>query len=282
MNNFFNDKTYIEKDTIKTIMNRLSYILSFILLLSASANAGVLVAEGNYQGKDLYIQNPFLDSGVGFCVYEVMVNGQLTVDEVNSSAFAVDLAVWKLDLGDPVVVKIKYKDGCSPKIINPEVLRPQSTYELVSSAISREGVLTWTTKNETGQIPYIVEQYKWNKWVKLGEVQGKGSKVSNEYSFKIIPHSGENKVRIKQMDYSGKPRYTEEKSFRPTGISGVSYNYEKSKKTVVFTAKTHFEIFNEYGNLVKKGYSDNVEVASLDKGVYYINYDSSFGESFKK
>lgn len=263
-------------------MKRLSYILSFILLFSASAHAGVLVAEGNYQGKDLYIQNPFLDSGVGFCVYEVMVNGQITVDEVNSSAFAVDLAVWKLDLGDPVVVKIKYKDGCSPKVINPEVLRPQSTYELVSSAISREGVLTWKTKNETGQIPYIVEQYKWNKWVKLGEVQGKGSKVSNEYSFKIIPHSGENKVRIKQMDYSGKPRYTEEKSFRPTGITGVSYNYEKSKKSVVFTAKTHFEIFNEYGNLVKKGYSDNVEVASLDKGVYYINYDSSFGESFKK
>ena len=264
-------------------MKKLLIILHFVALgFFNSANAGVLVAEGNYQGKDVYIQNPFLDSGVGFCVYEVMVNGQITVDEVNSSAFAIDLAVWKLDLGDPVVIKIKYKDGCSPKVINPEVLKPHSTYELVSSEISSEGILSWTTKNESGQIPYIIEQYKWNKWVKLGEVQGKGSKVKNEYSFKIIPHSGENKVRIKQLDYSGKPRYSQEKTFRPTNIGGVSYSYEKSKKSVLFTGKTHFEIFNEYGNLVKKGYSDSIDVANLDKGTYYINYDSSFGESFRK
>ncbi|MEM7162597.1 MAG: hypothetical protein AAF487_09190 [Bacteroidota bacterium] len=263
-------------------MKNLVYILSLFVLSGSTLNAGVLIAEGNYQGKDLYIQNPFLDSGVGFCVYEVIVNGETSVDEVNSSAFAVDLAVWKLDLGDPVVVKIKYKDGCSPKVINPEVLKPHSTYELVSSEVNSDGVLKWSTKNETGQIPYIIEQYKWNKWVKLGEVDGKGSKVSNEYSFKIIPHSGENRVRIKQLDYSGKPRYTKEKSFRPRGVTGVSFSYEKSKKKVFFTEKTHFEIFNEYGNLVKKGYSDSVEVARLDKGVYYINYDSSFGESFKK
>ena len=263
-------------------MRKVSFILSIVLLFIAEARAGVLIAEGNYQGKDLYVQNPFLDSGVGFCVFEVMVNGEITSDEVNSSAFAVDLAAWKLELGDPVVVKIKYKDGCTPKVINPEVLKPHSTYDLVSSNVSGDGVFSWTTKNESGEIPYIIEQYKWNKWVKLGEVQGRGSKVNNDYSFKIIPHSGENKVRIKQLDYSGKPRYTKEKTFRPTTISGISFEYERAKKAVVFTGKTHFEIFNEYGNLVKKGYAEEIDLANLEKGVYYINYDSSFGESFKK
>ena len=56
-------------------MRKVSFILSIVLLFIAEARAGVLIAEGNYQGKDLYVQNPFLDSGVGFCVFEVMVNG---------------------------------------------------------------------------------------------------------------------------------------------------------------------------------------------------------------
>lgn len=252
------------------------------IAVSVSASAGVLVAEGAYQGKDVYVQNPFLSSGVGFCVFEVMVNGEITSDEVNSSAFAIDLSVWQLRLGDPVVIKIKYKDGCKPKVINPEVLKPHSTYEMVAMDIDAEGVLNWSTKNESGELPYVIEQFKWNKWVKLGEVVGRGSKAENKYSFKVIPHSGENKVRIKQKDYSGKPRYSKEVKFRPKTASGVSFTYEKSKKSVSFSGKTHFEIFNEYGNLVKKGYSESIDVDNLDKGTYYINYDNSFGESFRR
>ena len=41
-----------------------------------SAQGGVIILEGNYQGKNLYIQNPFGSGGVGFCVTEVKVNGK--------------------------------------------------------------------------------------------------------------------------------------------------------------------------------------------------------------
>ena len=49
--------------------------LFFVLLISVFAlnvNAtGVIVLEGHYQGKNLYVQNPFAGSGVGFCTFEV-------------------------------------------------------------------------------------------------------------------------------------------------------------------------------------------------------------------
>ena len=59
-----------------------------ITLFAFQANAtGVIVLEGHYQGKNLYVQNPFAGSGVGFCTFEVTINGEVTTDEVNSSAF---------------------------------------------------------------------------------------------------------------------------------------------------------------------------------------------------
>src|SRR6267378_6381029 len=94
--------------------------------------AGVLVLEGNYQGKNLYVSNPFASSGVGFCVYEVRVNDKISPDEINSSAFEIDFKYHQLKVGDKVEVKIFHKDDCKPKVLNQEVLKPKSTFEVVA------------------------------------------------------------------------------------------------------------------------------------------------------
>jgi hypothetical protein len=148
--------------------------LLFAAALSIPASAGVIVLEGNYQGKNLFIQNPFSEAGVGFCVFEVTVNDQIATDEINSSAFEIDMNNFGLKLSDKVVVKVKHKDGCTPVVLNPEVLKPKSTFDIVKQAISADGTYTWTTTNETGELPFIVEQKRWNKWVKAGEVMGIG------------------------------------------------------------------------------------------------------------
>ena len=79
---------------------------------------------GIYQGKNLYVQNPFSSNNVGFCVTEVKVNGNITTDETQSSAFEIDLKAQNLKLQEPVTVVIYHKEGCNPKILNPEVLKP--------------------------------------------------------------------------------------------------------------------------------------------------------------
>jgi len=68
---------------IKLKMKKIVCIcLMFFCFTWAYANAGVLIVEGKYQQKNLYIQNGFSSNGVGFCAYEVKVNGQVTTDEV--------------------------------------------------------------------------------------------------------------------------------------------------------------------------------------------------------
>ena len=177
-------------------------IFCFLALITAQSIAGVIVVEGNYQGKNLYIQNPFGSSGVGFCVYEVRVNNQITTDEINSSAFEVDFKNFQLKLGDKVEIQIKYKDGCLPKVLNAQVLKPKSTFEVVSIKADKDGNLKWVTKAESGKLPYVIEQYRWNKWIKINELEGQGSNTANEYTFKVPYHSGKNQFRVKQIDYT--------------------------------------------------------------------------------
>jgi len=258
-------------------------LLAFLLVLGTSLSfAGNIVLEGNYQGKNLYVRNPFAGSGVGFCTYEVTVNGSVTTDEWNSSAFEVDLSLHNLDLGDHIVVVIKHKDDCAPKVLNPEGLNPKSTFETQSISISNDGVLKWSTTNEAGVLAYIVEQYRWNKWVYVGEVEGAvRTGAVNNYSFKITPHSGENKLRVKQVDYTAVPRNSPTATYM-SSKPVVDFNPKKIEDKIDFTSETMFEVFDIHGNIVKKGYSDKIDATNLKKGLFYLNYDNATSEFMKK
>lgn len=105
-------------------------LLLFTLLISSSfaqaqekGGNTELVLEGNFQGKNLYIQNPYGQNGTGYCVQEVIVNGKVLhrLKDVESSAFEVDLISMDLKIGAPVKVTIVHQNGCTPKVLNPEV-----------------------------------------------------------------------------------------------------------------------------------------------------------------
>lgn len=245
------------------------------------SNAGVLIVEGKYQNKNIYVQNGFNNSGVGFCAFEVRVNGQVTTDEVNSSAFEVDLAPFKLNIGDKVSIEIKHKEGCIPKVLNPEVLKSKPTFDVVNININNEGILSWTTKNEMGSLPYVVEQYKWNKWVFVGEVNGQGTPVTHDYSFKVIPHSGENKFRVKQTGFGSAPRFSSPVTYSSL-MEKPTFEISKDSKSVAFSSETSYEVYDFYGNVVKKGFGKTFDISNLNKGKYYLCYDSVVTEIEKK
>lgn len=259
------------------------FIWAFILCASGVSRAGVIVLEGNYQGKNLYVQNPFRSVGVGFCAYEVTVNGNVTTDEVNSSAFEIDFKnVPGLKVGDKVVVKIEHQDDCTPKVLNPEVLKPKSTFNVVSISIDpKASTLKWTAKDESGKLPYTIEQFRWNKWIKLGEIDGIGTPENHDYEFKVTPNSGKNSFRVKQVDYTGQPR-TSNKLDYASDVAPVSFSPEKVKDQIFFTAPTMYEIYDEYGNIVKRGFGKDIDAGDLKKGIYYLNYDNNMGQFIKK
>ena len=264
----------------KGLMRKITLVTTVVFALSTSTIAGEIVLDGNYQGKNLYVQNPFANSGVGFCAFEVTVNGEVTTDEINSSAFEIDFDNFQLPIGAPVIVKIKHKDNCKPKVLNPEVLKPRSTFKTVSIKVEAGNMLKWTTQEEMSKLPYTIEQYRWNKWVKVGEIEGKGSMSINEYLYKITPHSGTNKLRVKQVDFSKEHRYSNEVQFK-ADVPEVTFTLDKTISKLDFSQETMYEIYNEFGNVVKKGVGSEVDISNLEKGVYYFNYDNKT-DQFKR
>jgi len=261
---------------VKTTVSILVGLLAVITL-----NAQVIVLNGIYQGSDVYVQNPFSGQGVSFCVYEVEVNGKVTSDEVNSSAFAIDMKVMGLQIGEPVEITIKHKEDCEPRVLNPEAIKSRSTFNVLSMEANDKGLVTWSTTNEAGDLPYFIEQFRWNKWVVAGEVQGIGTVGEHDYTFQVVPHSGTNSVRVRQTDYTNKPRASEPVTFKGPE-KPITFEPKKPKDVIDFSAPTQFEIFDKYGNLVRKGFDKRVDVQDLEKGEYYLNYDNSFGETFTK
>ena len=270
---------------LSTKMNKLSVLLlvvAFGLVSTAKAQSETsIILQGHYQGRNIYVQNPFGSSGVGFCVTKVTVNGDVTTDEIASSAFEIDFVNFQMKVGEPLEVEIFHKLDCTPKIINPQVLEPQSTFETISINVGDDQVLNWKTNKETGKLTYIVEQYRWNKWIKVGEVEGNGTPGEQDYKFKVTTHSGENKFRVKQVDYTGRPRMSTAATFIDTEMKEVEFYPKKVKKEITFTQKTKYEIFDSFGNIVKKGFGEKIDCTTLKKGLYYLNYDNTNDEFSK-
>lgn len=241
---------------------------------------GVIILEGKYQHRNIFIAQALGTEGIGFCAYEIRVNGNLITDEINSSAFEIDLAPFNFEVGEDIIIEIRHKMGCAPKVLNPGGLKPQPTFETVNISIDEAQILQWITENETGSLPFIVQQYKWNKWIDVGEVQGDGTPDISNYAFHVDFTSGQNKFRVVQFDQSGKIKtsdYVEIESSKPK----LTFTYTRSKQIVVFSDDTGFEIHDKYGDLMMKGFGSSVDVSGLSKDSYWLSFDNST-ESFVK
>lgn len=261
-------------------MRRYYILFAFLACFLGSSFASSIIVDGNYQLRNIFVLNTEDASGVGYCVKEVRVNGSVTSDEINSSAFEIDLSQYGLSLGDKVEVVISYSDGCAPKVLNPDALKAKPTFDIKEIKVDDEGVLNWITMNEQGSIPYIVQQFKWNKWVTLGVVEGAGTSSQNEYRFKVIPVSGKNKVRVVQKSINGELRTSKVVSF-DSDTDPVTFKYDSRGEKVVLSGSTSFELYDGYGQVIKRGYDSVIDVSTLEKGDYHITFDSTTG-SFDK
>lgn len=255
-------------------------ILVFIFCFGLGLHSAVLVIEGKYQNKNLFVHNGFGIGGVGFCVKEIKVNGQITTDEVHSSSFEIDLKSLQLKYGQNITIEIVHSEGCVPKVLNMEDLKPKPTFEVIMLNLSPEGVLKWGTKNESGALPFVVEQFKWNKWVPVGEVDGFGTPDNHEYSFQVSLHSGENKYRVKQKGFNAFVKVSKDITV-VSSINKPSFAIPKNYSSIDFSAETAYEVYDSYGRIVKKGFGTKVNIENLGKGEYYLCYDNIISE-FKK
>jgi len=259
---------------------RFLLLLSFFLCLVSTALSEVIIISGIYQGKDLYVKNPMTADGAGYCVFEVLVNGQVTSDQLNSASFAVDLATWKLNPGDALEIVLRCKENCDVKILNPEVIYPNSTFEITSLTISPTGGMEWTTEKEGAPLTFVIEQFRWNKWIKVGEIEGQGKPESCRYNYPVNLHSGLNTFRIYQMDYKG--QHTSEESKVESTTPEIKIKSLKVSNAIEFSGITDFEVVSEFGTLITSGRGSSVDASKFFKGKYYVNYDNKVGAIVEK
>jgi hypothetical protein len=156
-----------------------------------------------------------------------------------------------------------------------------STFVIQSFKISKDGMISWTAVNEHGSLPYIVEQYIFDKWVKVGEVGGIGSPAPNSYSVPVILSSGENKFRVRQKGYDKISRFSDAVTYY-SKKEPVTYSITEHNQRVTFSADTYFIIYNPYGAIAKQGYGSYADISNYAKGYYCLIYDNKLGGFEKK
>lgn len=113
------------------MIGRLSSYLSCLVLMSCASTKNEhkssdnstapikpIILEGTYQGKNLYVQNPYFEGG--FCMTEVMVNKLVILDSSQLQVSAIEIKLDSLfsETGDTVVIEISHRANCYPKVLN--------------------------------------------------------------------------------------------------------------------------------------------------------------------
>lgn len=133
------------------------------------------------------------------------------------------------------------------------------------------GFVSWYGQQDPKGLVYQLEQYRWHKWIKVAEVDGRPGNGSSSYGLKIIGYHGMNTVRIRLSD----PDCISDSITADLHIPEVKYTIRKKNKEILFSSETLFEILDLKGTIVKRGYGMNASYKDLPKGMYTLNYDNA-------
>jgi hypothetical protein len=110
-------------------------------------------------------------------------------------------------------------------------------------------------------------------------VEGRGTADQHTYSVKYDPYSGENKIRVKQIDVKGS-NVSEPIKYR--SMSPVVTFTQGKDQNINFSSDTKWEVYDLFGNIAKQGRGNEIDVSDLKKGNYQMNYDNKSGDKFTK
>lgn len=256
-------------------------IFVFFLFISTIASSQELNIRGVFTGANVYMVNPFVDSEDRFTIDSISINNKKYTEDLESSAFEIDLIHMGFKLGDDLRFSIYYKDSIKPSILNIDAIKALSSFEMGKAYVDKDQFFNWQCSNELGSLPFNVQQYRWNKWVTVGQLRGIGTSGINHYRLKVPVHSGENMFRIHQVDYTEKDNYSDTIRYKSV-LKPVLLVSKRVKTQLKFSEQTQFEIFDLFGNLIYDGYGGEVRFDDLIPGKYYVNFDNTIGEFIKE
>ncbi|MEQ6168872.1 MULTISPECIES: hypothetical protein [unclassified Ekhidna] len=268
-------------------MSRVAYFFALAVLSSSTIFSQVAPKDetnlaGVFQGKTLFIQNPFDRNDRKFCVDKVFINEREVDINYNLSALKIDFEGY--DLYTPVKVRLVHKDSvCAPTIINPEAILFHTIFRFVDVSLT-DSALVWSTKGESGVGEFEIEKLMNGVWVDQEIREALGRYEGAQYMYYPNLDEGANKYRIRYNFPAGRrndylysreveyDHYPEPVEFRP-----------KSAKTRLFLSRvTHYEIYNDGQKLVLEGQGKEIDVTVLRQGRYVIYFNGRDPGTFIK
>lgn len=271
-------------------MNFRRFLVVFTLIIAcfsaSNAFASELTFEGVFYEQNAYIKNPLCGQENNFCVKEIIVNGTKVNADLNTGLITIEMSALGLKSGDSFKMVIRHTDECEPEIVNPMAFKTSPTFEFVSAEIvvaDDKSELRFVIKEETAPLPFYVEHYRNNQWMKVGVVIGQGGKAEKTYTMPFSSLVGENKLRIYQKNENGIK--TREKEFTVKSPKQADVKIEKivlkGHKEIRFTGVTEYFVVDLKSGVTNlNGVAKKVDISSLQKGKYLVAYDN-FSKKFK-
>ncbi len=252
-------------------MKRYLLLLTLSLTTVLPVRAGELTLTGVYQGKDIYVRNPYdLDSRT-FCTDEVYVNDALVLSDIRASAYTITLG--HLPPESPVRIRILHKSHCRPEVINAEAVVTERPFAFRSAAI-KESVIRWSAQGETPQTAYVVEKDLKSGWVVMTSfIRAENTGDVSAYEVKAEHFSGVNRYRIKASNERGEVHYSDVLAY-VSDASPVTFSPRRRvRDRITLSRPAPYQILDEFGEVVREGDEATIELADLPPGDYYLHVD---------
>ena len=257
------------------------YILLGLLSNTLYAQLDTIKISGLYYNTNLYIYNPSV--GSNYSIRKLMVNNKPITDSLATNGIEVDLSIYNMEEETPINISVIYQSEFPPVVVNPEALMPPVRFRITKPRYSaRQGDLIWTLRGIPGDNPIIVEQYKWNSWRHVAEIDPVDTVANNIYQLHINPHSGKNLYRVKSTSINGDEVKSRNCILNDRNVQKIVVQSTKITDEIVLSAKTDYEVYNSNDKLLLKGRDRYIDVSTLEKGWYKLFFDNQIYDFKKK
>ncbi len=261
-------------------------LTGIVSLLVMPLYAGEIIIAGIYQGKNLFVQNPRLEDNKGYCANEVYVNDEKVISNIKIAAFEIDLSY--LEMNEPVTIRITHKDGCAPRLINPQVIKPSGGFQIENVEVLPTAI-HWTTRDENPNFVYSIESLRNGNWIVLEKHSARGE-GDGTYSVPIMHPLGDSKYRIKAQNVDNhKTFYSKTITFNPANVpppppapEPVTFTPVNPKEELNLSREVDFEIMDAQKRVVMKGQGQKIDIKTLKAGTYYLKVEEQLEKFVKK
>ncbi|HTL83034.1 MAG TPA: hypothetical protein VL651_15080 [Bacteroidia bacterium] len=143
-------------------------------------------------------------------------------------------------------------------------------------SIDSTGKITIQLHKQTlGEI--YLQEYKWNKWVTFDSLRRNAEEDDTVFYKQARFTYSDIQIRLKAPGMKGS-NVAKVQYFYPDSCSQFDGKCRSGK--IGFRCEQDWQIYDQFGNMVKKGHSKTIDVSDLPKGGYFILYSNKMSEFF--